>query len=337
MKKKSLDFYLGLFVLAGLAAIAFMILKFGGMSTRNIYEVIVLFDDVGGLNEEAPVNYAGVQCGMVSRMIGYGEPVEDMPHIPLDKVKVILALNDTTTLRRGDKVKIVAVSLLGDMAVQIEPGPRTEPEWPKTGNAVLGGSGTVALPEPILNLAESAQKVVDNLEKLTGEEGPLTKTAAGLSDLVGQTVPDFVNDIGGAVKTVTAEVESLLKDNRRQIGSLIVHLDETVTSSSDFIENLERLTREDGSITKTVDELRTAVGDVRRVIRNIAPILANIRDAKGGLGKFITDPTWYEKFDNLLTFMGEHGIPMNLHPEKDLARKKKGEEESSGGPVVWVR
>ena len=69
MQNKSLDFWVGLFVLMGAAALLFLALRVGNMtafSLNNSYSVTSKFDNIGGLKSRAPVKSAGVVVGRTS-------------------------------------------------------------------------------------------------------------------------------------------------------------------------------------------------------------------------------------------------------------------------------
>lgn len=69
MYKKSLEFTVGLFVLAGIAALAMLSFKVGNLSTSqggSSYTVTANFDNIGGLKIKAPVTMAGVRIGRVT-------------------------------------------------------------------------------------------------------------------------------------------------------------------------------------------------------------------------------------------------------------------------------
>ncbi|MCU0841560.1 MAG: outer membrane lipid asymmetry maintenance protein MlaD [Thiobacillaceae bacterium] len=69
MKKTVLDFWVGLFVAAGLAALLFLALRVGSMSgfdAAKSYTVQAEFNNIGGLKIRAPVKSAGVVVGRVT-------------------------------------------------------------------------------------------------------------------------------------------------------------------------------------------------------------------------------------------------------------------------------
>ena len=61
------DFVVGLFVLVGLAAIAYLSMTIGGLSFGNHggLTLFAAFDEIGGLKPRAPVVIAGVKVGQV--------------------------------------------------------------------------------------------------------------------------------------------------------------------------------------------------------------------------------------------------------------------------------
>ena len=64
----SRDLVVGLFVLVGLGALAYLSLQIGGLEFGSQEKVVLraTFDDIGGLSARAPVRVAGVKIGQVS-------------------------------------------------------------------------------------------------------------------------------------------------------------------------------------------------------------------------------------------------------------------------------
>ena len=69
MNRKILDLWVGFFVLIGIAALLFLALKVGNLSSAHMAETYVLeakFDNIGGLKVRGPVKSAGVVVGRIS-------------------------------------------------------------------------------------------------------------------------------------------------------------------------------------------------------------------------------------------------------------------------------
>lgn len=69
MNRTALDLWVGFFVAIGLAALLFLSLKVGNLSSAHLSETYVLqakFDNIGGLKVRGPVKSAGVVVGRIS-------------------------------------------------------------------------------------------------------------------------------------------------------------------------------------------------------------------------------------------------------------------------------
>lgn len=116
MHRKTLDVWVGLFVLLGAAALLFLALKAGNMSSLSFdssYEVITRFDNIGGLKPKAPVKSAGVVVGRVGDI-----RFDDKTY----QATVILKMENRYKFPKDSSVKILTSGLLGEQYIGIEPG-----------------------------------------------------------------------------------------------------------------------------------------------------------------------------------------------------------------------
>jgi len=109
------DFVVGLFVLAGLAAIAWLSFEVGGMSYRGPLgmELVATFDEIGGLRERAPVMIAGVKVGQV-KAIGLDADGS--------RARVVLDVDPGLKLPVDTAAAIRTSGVLGDKFLALEPG-----------------------------------------------------------------------------------------------------------------------------------------------------------------------------------------------------------------------
>ena len=73
MNRAAIDLWVGLFVAIGLAALLFLALKVGNLSSTDVgetYAIQARFDNIGGLKVRAPVKSAGVVVGRVADRFG---------------------------------------------------------------------------------------------------------------------------------------------------------------------------------------------------------------------------------------------------------------------------
>ncbi len=69
MSRKLLDLWVGFFVVFGFAAVLFLALRVGNMSSASFadtYQLTARFDNIGGLKVRGPVKSAGVVVGRVT-------------------------------------------------------------------------------------------------------------------------------------------------------------------------------------------------------------------------------------------------------------------------------
>jgi phospholipid/cholesterol/gamma-HCH transport system substrate-binding protein len=116
MQRKSLDLWVGIFVLLGAAALLFLALKAGNMSSFSFgetYQVVAKFDNIGGLKPRAPVKSAGVVVGRVENI-----SFDDQSFQAL----VTLQLQSGFKFPKDSSAKILTSGLLGEQYIGLEPG-----------------------------------------------------------------------------------------------------------------------------------------------------------------------------------------------------------------------
>ena len=116
MNKTVLDLWVGLFVIAGIAALLFLALKVGStsaVSASNSYEVVARFDNIGGLKPRAPVKSAGVVVGRVADIRFDNETFEAAVTFRMDK---------RYAFPKDTSASIMTSGLLGEQYVGLEAG-----------------------------------------------------------------------------------------------------------------------------------------------------------------------------------------------------------------------
>ena len=139
------DFVVGLFVLAGLGAIAYLSIQVGGLSYKGPggLELIASFDEIGGLAARAPVAISGVKVGQVAR-------VELDPQL---RARVTLDLDSSLALPVDTTASIRTAGLLGDQFIALEPGGEEE---------LLKSGEEIGFTESALSIERLIGKFVNN-------------------------------------------------------------------------------------------------------------------------------------------------------------------------------
>jgi phospholipid/cholesterol/gamma-HCH transport system substrate-binding protein len=113
MKRVNLELTVGVFVLVGLACLAYLAIRLGKMEVwGGGYQVVANFENVGGLKVGASVEVAGVNVGRV----------EAIKLAPGDRAKVVLGLELGLKVHDDAIASIRTKGIIGDKYVKLSLG-----------------------------------------------------------------------------------------------------------------------------------------------------------------------------------------------------------------------
>ncbi|SMC27103.1 phospholipid/cholesterol/gamma-HCH transport system substrate-binding protein [Andreprevotia lacus DSM 23236] len=116
MKRGLIDFWVGLFVMAGVAALLFLAFKVSSSSTlvaSDTYTLSANFENIGGLKARAPIKSSGVVIGRVT-----GITFDPKTYM----AKVSFAIDKRYQFSRDTSASILTSGLLGEQYIGLEPG-----------------------------------------------------------------------------------------------------------------------------------------------------------------------------------------------------------------------
>lgn len=117
INRKSLEVWVGLFVAAGILALAMLAFKVGNLTSADVmnsYKVTARFDNVGGLKVKAAVTMAGVRIGRVSSIAFDNKKYQALVTMDID--------GRYQNIPKDSSASILTSGLLGDQYIGIEPG-----------------------------------------------------------------------------------------------------------------------------------------------------------------------------------------------------------------------
>ena len=117
MKFSKVEFLVGAFMLAGIAAILALALQVAGLSFKpegETYTLCAHFDNIGGLKVRSPVKVGGVVVGRVSDITL--DAKSQVPIVSLQMQKSAGEFSETSTL------SLLTSGLLGEQYVGLAPG-----------------------------------------------------------------------------------------------------------------------------------------------------------------------------------------------------------------------
>jgi len=292
----------GVTVLGGLLALAFMVLKFSDRPARlfapDRFKVVFTSDRSDGISEGSPVLYRGVEVGRVS-----GARIAD------DGQRVIMdvELNLHPPLPSNVRGSIKVQNLIGSgAAISLEPATDLPVGVIKAGMEFTATfAGLDLLPPQFTLLSESLRQTIDEIRK-TNLIGNLSGTIAS----VGKTAEQAGVAIG--------ELEHLLGDEkvRSDLKSAVANLNDTTASAKrigakleTFGENVNKLSA-DASETvvqakATIVKAETHMDDlskrlagrieqIAKVLEDVHSITTKIDEGNGTAGQLVNDTRLYE-------------------------------------------
>ena len=117
MQRRTLEMWVGVFVAAGLLALAMLAFRVGNLATADVlngYQMSAQFENIGGLKVKSPVTLAGVRIGRVSQITFDPETYQAVVEMNIDgRYKII---------PRDSSASILTSGLLGEQYIGLEPG-----------------------------------------------------------------------------------------------------------------------------------------------------------------------------------------------------------------------
>ncbi len=116
MERTTVDLWVGMFVVAGIAALVMLAMKVGNLSTYNVaetYQVQAYFSNIGGLKPKASIKSAGVLVGRVTDITLDAQRYE---------AKVTMSVDKRYQFPTDTYANILTSGLLGEQYIGLIPG-----------------------------------------------------------------------------------------------------------------------------------------------------------------------------------------------------------------------
>ena len=287
------NFVVGIFVVLGLCAFAWLVFKFGdlpsGITKMHSFQVCVQFRSAPGVQKDTPVRFCGYQIGRVTAVdpprvrpeIRNGKPTDLIYH----QTMVTLSIDDTYTSIPDTSQVMLMSRGLGSSYIEIK-APLPDPNHPTTGffthsTVVQGSTGMTSEFFP-----EESQK---KLEELLDE---LRVLVVNTNDVVGdKTNKGNVKAILDNVNTATQQVNSTLEEAHTVLDEASKALGQYHQLASAGIEVVRNAdTKIAGLVTAVID----TSGALGKAAAQMRVLMQKSSEGEGTMGKFINDGRFYE-------------------------------------------
>jgi phospholipid/cholesterol/gamma-HCH transport system substrate-binding protein len=279
----------GAIVIVAILVFVFGTMWLSGRSVGSENVVRMQFDNVSGLKRASPVRVSGVNVGKV----------EKIEFVDVGEVLVIASLPPKIRPRVDASAKIVSVTLVGDYAVDFDPGRANEP-LPRgrviLGTQDLGLSGRAAvLAERVDSMLLGAQGIVN--ERTAAQLRSTLSALEGTLKAAQRTMQIYAN----AEQGPTAEITKTMAAFRQ----LSTRLDSTLASPA--------FSRRTDSITANLAAMTSQFASTGA---RLDTLLAGMNRGQGTLGKFVTDSGLYYDIRDLTQGMKKLLDELAKHPGK---------------------
>ncbi|MFH0983578.1 MAG: MlaD family protein [Planctomycetota bacterium] len=325
MKEQRRNVMVGLFMIAGLAALGTLMVLFGeasGWLGGREWPLEIQVTELRGAPEGTPVTLNGIQVGRVG-ILKFASPTS-----PGQGVTIVALIKDQYVIPRGASAVIYAPELgIGRGRIEILVAPDSAKELlPRENARISGKMGSMIheiVPETLMSDADKMVIQIGNFAEA------LTPVADDLHEIFKRSPMELVDDPAQA-KRMTANLYTVIQ----RFDKTLKHFNDVLGDPNvksglrDSVENIRRIT-EDGRLamtdlresaatvkdssgriaTKIEGGIDQATADVDEISRKLMPTLDNLAavtsnlnrvsqdlaDGQGSAGKFLRDDRLYEK------------------------------------------
>ncbi len=277
-------FFIGAVVVIGFLAMQMEKLQLGGNGgARGGFTV---FDQVAGLNPQAPVRVAGVKVGEVKRII--------LDH---GRAKVLISLDSNLPVHKDATATLSSIGILGEKYVDLNPGKDDDTVFDlQQPIPSKSGASLDQLMETLADIGKDVKGVTYALNKsIGGEEG-----RAKLDEIVDN------------IRQLTAEFRAMAQENHEGINQTVANVQALTgdlrTKLPELAQRFDDLGKHlDDMVQESRPELKGTLQDVHKLAQNFEGTASNLREmtdrinrGEGTVGKLLNDDTTVKKLNATL-------------------------------------
>jgi phospholipid/cholesterol/gamma-HCH transport system substrate-binding protein len=277
-------------IVGAIVTVAILVFIFGTMwlSGRSVSSdnlARIQFANVSGLKRASPVRVSGVNVGRV----------EKIEFIDVGKVMVTASLPEQIRPRLDAEAKIVSVTLVGDYAIDFDPG-RAAEILPQ-GKSILG-TQDLGLSGRAMELSDRADSILIGAQAIVNKE-TADQLRSMLTALEGtlKAAQRTMQIYGDSTRGPTAELTRTMTAFRQ----LSTRLDSTLAHPA---------------LSRTLTHTDTLTGNLAALTARLDTTLAAINRGQGTLGKIATDSGLYYDMRDLSKSMKELLDELKKNPGK---------------------
>jgi phospholipid/cholesterol/gamma-HCH transport system substrate-binding protein len=291
------DVIVGVFVIVGLAALGWMIFKFGDLPSAvtrmRSFQILVQFPTAPGVQRDTPVRFCGYQVGSVTEVLAPALRTDLNTQQQYHQTLCVLSINKRyTDIPSNVEIKLMTRGL-GSSYLELKVDPRKLPAPPRdpndprsnvlaNGMVLQGSTGMTSeffpeeSQEQLTRLVEDIRKFVGHANDLLGDPGTTENFRATMANLTTITA-----DLPAAIRQAIAmmkDAQGTLEEFRR-----------LALAGSDALKST------DAKAERLVASLVTTSDEIGRALAQLRLAMEKVNSGEGTAGRLISDGRLYER------------------------------------------
>ncbi len=262
-----INFRVGLF---SLSIIVLFIVSYAWLTNRlnnqNQQQLVILFDDVGGLEIGDKISYRGMEVGRVRNV-----------QLSPDGILCTIRISRDISLAEGSRFYVTDSSLMGGKQLIIEPGNGDKLLSPDQIQRGISGPG-------MMSAIAKGIEAIDEFRVILGT----LREDNGLLDKSSQMIVTATGTIH-SVDSSVQQLEQRMQKTLHMVDSTILEIKELASG------NKENLSSTLAKAPPLMDNLATTIDSLRYLSRDLNSALAGVGRGEGTAGKLLQDQELYDK------------------------------------------
>lgn len=246
---------------------------------KNLFDtstrIYVVYDNVAGLVNSAPVTLNGLTIGKVNSITIQ----------PDGRLLVEMQLTTDFPIAKSSIAEIYDSGLVGGRQIAIKPNFQDK-DYIKSGDYLKASSKlglTDALAQQLEPLQFKVQKLLDNADVLFSNVNDILdeKTKQNLKSSIAE-----LNKTLSEFSEASKNINEMIAENKSKINSTMTNFDKTSANFSKISDSLANA------------NLGQTVKNLEKTLANVDKIMSDIDSGKGTMGKLMKDDAMYNNFTN---------------------------------------
>jgi len=311
MKRKSEAFsqlIVGLFMVTVLVLLGYFTIVVSGvdlLSGRNRAPVRIAFSKVGGLKERDNVMYRGTKVGVVDRV-----------QVTASNLVVVAMVDPGIVMRRGCRVSVCNLSMLGGYYLNMEEGTgeeldltatvlagETPTDWMQDVSAVARNIREMTARKEIDTIITNLEAISVQVRTLSDKANRFADRATEVADKTGTVVARIERGEGTLGKLLSSDdtVYNDLKDTAAEARATFANARE-ISAKLNREQTFADLEAGVAAFRQAAEgfDVKATVARADNLLDNLNAVAEGLKNGEGTLGKLARDPEMYDQVQALI-------------------------------------